>query len=279
MLNTSANAIHRTVVRSLVLVPYSAARIKTDVPRSVLAFIRERPEEFPGVKVDQAYLRDYPHGTLAAQVLGYVGQISDAELKEKRYRGVKQGTIVGKLGLERTYDKYLRGTDGVRRVQVDAQGRPIANSLLKDVKPVPGQRLQLSLDLGLQEVAQRAISGPLNPGDNPGAFVALDPRSGEVLAMGSNPTFDPSIFTKTLTDARFKALFGGGEDGVAGPIFNRAISGGYPTASTFKPFTALAGLADGVITPATTVDDGGCIQVGEVKRCNAQERGLRHAST
>jgi len=274
VLNTSANAIHQTVVRSLVVVPYSAARVKTDVPLSVLAYIRERPEEFPGVKVDQAYLRDYPHGSLAAQVLGYVGQISDGELKEKRYRGVPQGTIVGKDGLERTYDKYLRGEDGVRKVQVDANGRPIPNSLLKDKKPVPGQRLQLSLDLGLQDVAQRAISGPLNPGDNPGAFVALDPRSGEVLAMGSNPTFFPSIFTKTLTDARVKALFGKGENGAAGPIFNRAISGGYPTASTFKPFTALAGLGAGVITPSTTVDDGGCIQVGEVERCNAKHEAF-----
>jgi penicillin-binding protein 2 len=271
VLNTSANAIHRTVVRSLVLVPYSAARVKTDVPRSVLAYIRERPEEFPGVKVDQAYLRDYPHGNLAAQVLGYVGQISDAELKQKRYRGVRQGTIVGKDGLERTYDKYLRGADGVRKVQVDANGRPIPNRLLKDTKPVPGERLQVSLDLGLQEAAQKAISGPLNPGSNPGAFVALDPRSGEVLAMGSNPTFDPSIFTKTLTDARFKALFGEAKNGVAGPIFNRAISGGYPTASTFKPFTALAGLGAGVITPGTSIDDGGCIQVGEVERCNAHD--------
>ncbi len=270
VLGTTATGIHRTVVRSLVLVPYSAARVKTDVPLSVLAYIRERPAEFPGIKVDQAYLRDYPHKQLAAQILGYVGQISNGELKEKRYRGVKPGTIVGKDGLERTYDKYLRGQDGVRKVQVDANGRPIANALLKDKKPVPGQRLQLSLDLGLQQAAQKAISGPLNPGDNAGAFVALDPRSGEVLAMGSNPSFDPSIFAKTLTDARAKELFGQGKDSGPGPIFDRAIAGGYPTASTFKPFTALAGLANGVITPDTTVDDGGCIQVGEIERCNAK---------
>lgn len=269
VLGTSATAIHRTVVRSLVLVPYSAVRIKTPVPRSVLGYIRERPEQFPGVKVDQTYLRDYPHGSLAAQVLGYVGQISADELKEKRYRGVKPGTIVGKDGLERTYDKYLRGVDGVRRVQVDADGRPIPNAHLRDTPPVPGQRLQLSLDLGLQDTAQRTIAGPLNPGDNAGAFVALDPRSGEVLAMGSNPTFDPSIFTHTLTNAQAKVLLGG-KDGGPGPIFDRAIAGGYPTASTFKPFTALAGLGAGVITPSTTVDDGGCIQVGEVQRCNAK---------
>jgi penicillin-binding protein 2 len=272
VLGKSANSIHHQVVHSLVLVPYSTVRVKTDVPADVLTYVRERQDEFPGVKVEQTYIRDYPQGSLAAQVLGTVGQINPAELREQRYRGVKQGTIVGHSGLERTYDKYLRGQDGVRRVQVDAAGRPLANSRLKDTKPVAGERLRLSLDLGLEQAGQNAIASGLNPGSNPGAFVALDPENGEVLAMGSHPTFDPSIFTKELTDARYKQLIGAdGSDG-PGPIFNRAIAGGYPTASTFKPITALAGLAGGLITPATTVDDPGCIQVGEIKRCNANKQ-------
>jgi penicillin-binding protein 2 len=269
VLSTSPNTIHRQVVRSLVLVPYSSARVKTDVPRSVLAYIRERPEQFPGVKVEQTYLRNYPHGSLAAQVLGSVGQINPEELREARYRGVRQGTIVGKGGIERTYDKYLRGQNGVRRVQVDANGRPIANSRLMDSKPVSGERVRLSLDLGVERAGQLAMGGPLNPGGHPGAFVALDPRSGEVLAMGSNPTFDPSIFTKPLTETRYKALIGNGSG--PGPIFNRAISGGYPTASTFKVITALAALDKHLIEPGTTIDDPGCIQVGEQKRCNAKD--------
>ena len=270
VLNSSANALHRQVVRSLVLVPYSSARVKTDVSRSVLAFIRERPEQFPGIKVEQTYLRDYPRGTLAAQVLGSVGQINPDELREARFRGVKQGTIVGKGGIERAYDKYLRGTNGIRRVQVDANGRPILNPRLKDTKPVSGQRVRLSLDLALEKAGQDAIGGPLNPGNNPGAFVALDPRSGAVLAMGSNPTFDPSIFTKPLTEKGYKALIGDGSG--PGPIFNRAISGAYPTASTFKVITALAGLDKNLIEPATTIDDPGCIQVGEQERCNANDQ-------
>ncbi len=271
VLNTSANSIHHQVVRSLVLVPYSNVRVKTDVPRSVLAYVSERPEQFPGVKVEQTYLRDYPHGTLGAQILGYVGQIGPAQLKEQRYRGVKQGTVVGQDGLERTYDKYLRGKPGVRRVQVDANGRPIPNPRLKDTKPVPGQRLRLSLDLGLEKEGAKAIAGPLNPGSNPGAFLAMDPRDGQLLAMGSFPTFDPAIFTKPITDKRYKALLGDDGDG-PGPIFNRAISGGYPTASTFKPITALAGLDKGLITAGTTVNDAGCIKVGEIDRCNANEQ-------
>ena len=270
VLNTTATDIHRQVVRSLVLVPYSSIRIKTDVPRSVLAFIRERSERFPGVSVTQTYLRDYPREQLAAQILGTVGEISPSELKEKRFRGVKPGTIVGKGGIERAYDKYLRGTYGIRRVQVDANGRPILNPNLKDTKPVAGQRVRLSLDIGLEKAGQDAMAGPLNPGGNPGAFVALDPRNGEVLALGSHPTFDPSIFTKPLTESRYKALIGDGTG--PGPIFNRAISGGYPTASTVKPITALAALDKDLIAPATAIDDPGCIQVGEQERCNAKKQ-------
>ncbi len=272
VLNTSANSIHHQIVRSLVLVPYSNVRVKTDVPRSVLAYVSERPEQFPGVRVEQAYLREYPHDTLAAQILGYVGQIGPAQLKESRYRGVRQGTVVGQDGLERTYDKYLRGKPGVRRIQVDANNRPIPNPRLKDSKPVPGQRLRLSLDLGLEKEGAKAIGGPLNPGRNAGAFLAMDPRDGQLLAMGSYPTFDPAIFTKPITEKRYKALVGEGGDDGPGPIFNRAISGGYPTASTFKPISALAGLDIGLITPGTTVDDAGCIKVGEIDRCNANEQ-------
>ncbi|MEJ7825155.1 MAG: penicillin-binding transpeptidase domain-containing protein [Solirubrobacteraceae bacterium] len=269
VLNLQPNTIHRRVVRSLVLVPYSAARVKTDVRASVLSYIRERPEEFPGVKVDQTFLRDYPGDRLAAQILGFASQISPDELKEKRYRGVKQGTIVGKDGLERAYDKYLRGQNGSRRVQVDANGRPVANRRLTDTRPVSGQRLRLSLDLGLERVAQQAIGGPLNPGSNPGAFVALDPRDGQVLAMGSNPTFDPSIFTKVITDARYKALVGA--NGGPASLTNRAISGAYPSASTFKPISALAGLDKGIVTPATTINDTGCAQIADIERCNAKD--------
>ncbi|HEX4344821.1 MAG TPA: penicillin-binding transpeptidase domain-containing protein [Solirubrobacteraceae bacterium] len=268
VLDTSANQIHREVVHSLVLVPYSAVRLKTGIPRSILAYVRERPELFPGVKVSQTYVRKYPQGTLAAQLLGPVGAMTKFEAKEPRYHGLPTDASVGHNGVERAYDKYLRGKDGIQRVQVDANGRPVANSTLKNTPPAAGDRVRLSLDLGLEDAAQKAIEGPLNPGSHAGAVVALDPRSGEVLAMDSFPTFDPSIFTKQLTDARYKALTGTGKE--AGPLFNRAISSAYPVGSTFKPITALAGLDAHLVTPATTVDDTGCTQVGEIKRCNAK---------
>lgn len=263
----SATQIHREVVRSLVLVPYSAVRIKTDVPESVLAFISERPEQFPGVKVEKTYLRDYPHETLAAQILGTVGEITPQQLKDPRYRGVKQGAIIGTDGLERTYDRYLRGVDGIQRVQVDAFGRPVPSGALKRQEPIGGQRLRLSLDLALQNTGQLAL-GNIG-GGRPGAFVAMNPDDGEVLGMGSYPSFDPEVLTKPFTQKRYEQLRG--ESG-AGPLFNRAIAGRYPTGSTFKAVTALAGLQRGLITPGATINDEGCIQVGEIERCNAKQQ-------
>ncbi len=232
--DTSATAIHRQIVRSLAIVPYSSVRVRTDVPHSELAYIVERPEEFRGVEVEEAYLREYPEGELAAQVLGTVGEVSPAQLKLERYREVRAGTFVGKEGLEFSYDRYLRGTDGIQRVQVDAFGRPIPNDRLSDRRPEAGQQLKLSLDLGVQRTGQRAMaSSAANPGGQPGAFVAMDPRTGEVLALGSHPTFDPSILTKPITQARYDRLFLRKTSGA--PRFNRAISGLYPTGSSSSP--------------------------------------------
>jgi penicillin-binding protein 2 len=266
VLNSSASEIHRQVVRSLVLVPYSSIRVKTDVPDSVLAYISERPEQFRGVTVEQTYVRDYPRGSLAAQILGTVGEVSPGQLKQTRYRGVKPGTIVGQAGLERTYDRYLRGVDGTQRIQVDAFGRPIPNNRLRRTEPLPGQRLRLSLDLALERTGQTALQA-IGHG-NPGAFVALNPRDGQVLAMGSLPTFDPALLTKPITQKRYDELFG---DDARAPSVNRAIAGLYPTGSTFKVVTALAGLDGKLITPGTPVNDAGCIQIGEQQRCNAKQ--------
>ncbi|MBA3327740.1 MAG: hypothetical protein H0T43_05515 [Solirubrobacterales bacterium] len=266
VLDTSAGAIHRQVVRSLAIVPYSSVRLKTDVPRSVLAYLSERAELFEGVRVQQTYLRDYPRDKLAAQILGTVGEISPAQLKQEAFRGVPQGTIIGQEGLESSYDRYLRGEDGIERVQVDAFGRPIPNDRLRDSEPVAGEQLKLSLDYKLQLTGQRAMAGPLNPGDKAGAFVALDPRNGEVLAMGSNPSFDPDLLTKPITQKRYDALFG---DDAGAPRFNRAVAGLYPTGSVFKPITAMAGLQSGAITDATVISDPGCIDIGTREFCNA----------
>ena len=262
VIDTSAESIHRQVIRSLAIVPYTSVRVKTDVARSVLTYILERSDQFPGVKVERTYLREYPRQTLAAQILGNVGEISPDELKQSRFRGVDQGTTIGKDGLERSYDRYLRGQDGIQRVQVDAMGRPIENDRLRDTDPVAGQRVRLSLDLPLTQVGQRALGAT----GQPGTVVALDPSNGEVVAMASSPSFDPTVFTKPITQKTFDAQFG---EGAGSPLVNRAISGLYPTGSTFKPITALAGLQSKAVSASESIDDPGCIKIGDREFCNA----------
>jgi len=262
VIKTSAVSIHRQVVRSLTLVPYSAVRVKTDVPRSVLAYVLERPEQFPGVTVEETYLREYPRGTLAAQMLGTVGEVSPDELKRSRFRGVKQGTIVGKEGLERAYDRYLRGRDGVQRVQVDAFGRPIPTDRLRDTRPVGGQRLRVSLDLDVSRAGQRLLGST----GKPGAFVAMNPENGEIIGMASSPSFDPTLLTKPITQQRYNLRF---NENAGSPRVNRAVSGLYPTGSVFKPITALAALQSGAVTAGEPVSDPGCIDIGDRPFCNA----------
>jgi len=259
-----ADEIQRRVIQSLAQTPYAPVRLKTNVDRSVLNYIQERKALFPGIEVQQVYLRSYPHDELAAQLLGTVGEVSPEQLKQKRFRGVAQGTVVGQEGIEYEYDRYVRGRDGSRRITVDAFGNP--KGTVRGTEPQAGRRLKLSLDLGLQRTGQEALTGPANPGGNPGAFVAMDPRTGEVLAMGSTPSFDPNVLARPLTQERYEALFG---EAAGSPRFNRAIGGFYPTGSTFKPITALAGLASGQITPATTILDRGWTMVGNLRLQNA----------
>lgn len=264
VLRMSPRTIHRAVVRQVGLTPYSDVTIKTDVPRTVYQYLGENQQRFPGVSVQRLFLRSYPFEKLAAQLFGAVGEISPDELKEERYRGVKQGTIVGQGGIEETYDRYLRGRDGARKVQVDSFGRP-KGQVAGQREPVKGKQLRLSLDLDLQRAGQEAMAvatGLANRNGNPakaGGFVALDPRNGEVLALGSYPSFDPNVFSRPLSQRRYEALFG---EQAGSPLFNRAVQGLYPTGSTFKVVTATAALQSGLITPETTIYDPGFFKLG-----------------
>jgi penicillin-binding protein 2 len=263
VLDMRVRTIHQRVIESLTRLPYSAVTVRSDVPSAVINYIAERKEVFPGVDPEQVFLRDYPRETLAAQLLGTVGEISPKELRMRRNRGVKQGAIIGKAGLEYTYDRYLRGRDGARILRVDANGRFQPGPLRKR-DPVPGRQLRLSLDLALQKTGQdamKAIGGGL-----PGAFVAMNPRNGQVYAMGSLPSFDPSVFAKPISQAKLEQLTSE-ENGA--PLVNRAVSGRYATGSTFKHVTALAALEKGLVTPDTVVQDSGCIEIGTRTACNA----------
>jgi penicillin-binding protein 2 len=266
-LNMSPKTIQERVVRSLTLVPYASVTVKTDVPATVRNYLLERTAQFPGVDVQKVYLRRYPNRDLAAQIEGTVGEISPTELALDRFRGVRQGTIVGKEGIERAYDRYVRGVDGAQRITVDALGRPKGTPQERD--PVPGRALRTSLDLDLQRTGEAILDRTVASGPGTaGAFVALDPRDGEVLAMGSNPSYDPAVLSRPITQKRLEQLFG---PDAGSPRFNRAIGGLYPTGSTFKPITAFAALGQGIITPSTPINDPGCIEIGAAKQsfCNA----------
>jgi penicillin-binding protein 2 len=248
--------------------PYANVTVKSDVPRDVFSYLFERQAEFPGVTVARIYLRRYPHDGIGAHLFGNVGQISPDELKQLRFKGVPQGTIVGQDGIEYVYDRYLRGSDGATRVQIDSLGRPKGELAVR--QPAQGNNLKLSIDLDLQKTGQDAISGL---GNGRGAFVALDPRNGEVLGLGSSPTFNPNVFAKPLTEARYKALT---SQANGAPLLDRAIRGEYPTGSTYKLITATAALQSGLITPDTVLDDPGSIQIGNITFQNSG--GTPHGS-
>jgi penicillin-binding protein 2 len=272
LLELSPRRIQALVIRGRTAVPYAPVTIKTDAGSGVLTVLGERQNEFPGVVQQPVSIRAYPYGEMAAQALGYVDQVSEPELKLRAFQGVQQGTIVGQEGLEYYYDRYLRGRTGVQRVEVNAAGYPVP-SRLPPTAPLAGHSLKVTLDLGLQKESEKALlQGIENArgGGKPagaGAFVALDPRNGQVLAMGSYPGFNPNKFAKPLTQQEYKALLGSGS--ASGPLTDRAVNGAYPTGSTFKPIAAMGALENGVITPSQALGAGQCITVSTQQFCNA----------
>ena len=189
---------------------------------------------FPGVDIGARLTRDYPLDAVGVHVVGYVGRINRRELEridQAEYRGT---THIGKTGVEASYEEWLHGKVGYQRVETNAQGRILR--VLDRHDPVPGRNLFLTVDAGLQRTAEAAL------GDENGAIVALDPVTGAVLAMASNPGFDPNLFARGIDAGTYRAL----QRSPDRPLFNRAINGQYPPGSTIKPFVALAGLESGV---------------------------------
>ncbi len=269
VIHLSPRLIYERVIAGITKLPYAPVTIKEDAGRPALTYLSERAEEFPGVRQQPVAIRTYPYGEMAAQILGHVGDISGPELQMKAFRGVQPGTVVGQEGLEYYYDRYLRGTPGAQHVQVNAAGEPIPTAL-PSTEPIAGHSLRLTLDLGLEQEAERALRQGIadaqaasKPADA-GAFVAMEPRSGQILAIGSYPSFNPNEFAKPLTEPQYKALIAG-----AGALTDRAVDGQYPTGSTFKPITAMAALEAGILNPEEGLGAGKCINVGGESFCNA----------
>jgi penicillin-binding protein 2 len=260
LLNMRVRGIERRVDEQLKELPFSSATVKQDVSREVVMYIGERREDFPGVEIEPVFLREYPHGEIGAHLFGYVGEVNEAQLEDPQYRDVELGDRVGQAGIELEYDNFLRGRNGATRVQVDAFGN--LKDHLEERQPKQGKQLRLSIDLDVQRTGQEALAG----GTGLGAFAVMNVKNGEVLGLGSHPSFDPNLFAKVVRQSDYKRLT---DDDNGAPLTNRAVAGGYPTGSTYKLVTAVAALESGLITPETPLNDPGSLTVGGITFNNA----------
>jgi penicillin-binding protein 2 len=269
--SVSPHEIHARVIRGIADAPYSNVTIQTDVDTAEFNYIKENQENYPGVVVTTQYLRDYPHNDLAAQLFGTTGQVSQAQTLKGSYKGVPQGTRVGQSGLERQYDKYLRGRNGYTRVVVNAFGARDDQAKTTEKPAVQGERLKLTLDQGLQKAGDDALARGIaasGHGATAGAYVAMDPDTGAILAMGSKPGFDANVFAKPFSQKVWSFLT---SDSTSAPLLDRAFESGYPTGSVFKPVTALAALQAHAISPTQKVDDTGTYEYGNKTYHNAKD--------
>ena len=220
---------------------FEAIPLRIQLSEEEIALFSVRMPHFPGVEVQRRMLRTYPYGELTAHVVGYVGRISEAEL-QKLDPSIYSGTYhIGKSGVEKAYEDVLHGKAGYEELETNVQGRSI--SVLGRTEPQSGADLYLSLDIGMQKVAQDALR------EYRGAAVAIEPSTGHVLAMASNPSFDPNPFVQGISRDQFAVL----QNSPDRPLYNRVLRGIYPPGSTVKPFMALAGLEFGQITPGKRV--------------------------
>ncbi|MFT7131186.1 MAG: penicillin-binding protein 2, partial [Gammaproteobacteria bacterium] len=228
---------------------YSAIPLKLNLSEEEIAIISVNGYRLPGVDVDAQLARHYPRGALFAHTLGYVGRISEEEqwgIDEINYSGTLQ---IGKIGLEKYYEEELHGIVGSQNVETNARGRVLR--VLERDDPEPGIDIRLHMDSYTQEVAYKALAG------RRGAVVAIDPKTGGVIAMVSTPSFDSNLFVGGISRQNYSDL----RNSADLPLFNRALQGQYPPASTVKPFYGLAGLHYKVVTEETTVRDPGWYQI------------------
>ena len=238
--------------------PATPVTVQESIHKAQYLYLQERARAFPGVRLAPAYVRGYPYQSLAAQVLGAVGPIAPGQYKLYRKEGYRLSDKIGQGGIEARYDAYLRGKDGLAQLRVDAFGRPHGGQITEQA-PIPGEAVRLTLDMNLQRAAERGIRAGIAAAhasdcvgcwaSNGGAIVALDPRDGSILALASNPTFQPGIFNShdarklaPLLNARVAR-----DDNY--PALDRAIAGLYPAGSTFKSVTALAALEERLVAP------------------------------
>jgi penicillin-binding protein 2 len=262
--------------------PYKPIPVAEDVDKSVLVYVQEHQDDFPGVEALRVAQRTYPEGTLLAHVLGYVGVATDRELDERKGEGYRLGDSIGKAGVEKVYESSLRGEAGITKLQVNARGTVLG--VLDERAPVQGADLRLTIDLEVQRLAEESLLLGLEAARGAkeresgksfvapaGSVVVLDPRDGSLLAMASYPTYDPNLFINGISQRDFATLQ---DPANHAPLNNRAIQGLYAPGSTFKLVTGLAALRTGVVTPRSTVVDDGVFRIPECQgRCTFRNAG------
>ncbi|MBE9219801.1 penicillin-binding protein 2 [Dolichospermum flos-aquae] len=240
--------IEKTLQESAVN-PSSLIRIARNLNEAQVTALREYENELPGVEINTEAVRYYPHGKELAHILGYTREITAEQLEKKKAQGYRLGDVMGQMGIEKAYEKLLRGEWGGQQIEVDGSGRPLRVLGTKQAKS--GNDLHLTIDLETQIAAEKAL------GNRNGAIVAIDPKNGAILAMVSHPGFDPNIFSKQkLSQKDWESL-----QGSEHPLVNRAISA-FPPASTFKIVTTTAALESGQFSPDTVLQTYGSLTIG-----------------
>jgi penicillin-binding protein 2 len=235
---------------------YQPIPIKLDVTPDEEAFIEAHRNELPELETIDEERRLYPNDGFAAHLIGYVGEVSEEDLNQSRYAAYEPGDVVGKAGVEETYDELLRGEDGSRDVIVDSHGREVGYLGIQHAKP--GQDLRLTIDNDLQRAAELAL------GDRTGAIVAMDPRNGEILAMVSRPSFDPNEFAVRINRANWNQLITDPDH----PLMNKAIQAQLAPGSTFKILMSVAGLQEGIAQDLKITCSGGWGPYGFFHHCD-----------
>jgi penicillin-binding protein 2 len=236
---------------------FSPVPVAIDVPKRVAYYIKEHDHDFPGVDVLRVPVRQYPFGSVGAHVLGYLGQISKDKLKDPAFADYEAGDLVGVSGIESVYERDLAGTHGLVKYRVNSAGENLGQ--IGEQLPVAGNDVVLTIDAQTQELAEQSLKAGIEHARtiaetdgylkaNAGAAVVLDPRTGAIEAMASFPTFDPSVFTRSISKDEYQRRFGGAHHF---PLLNRAVQGEYPPGSTYKPFVAASALQRQIVTTDT----------------------------
>ena len=255
-LNLPVEQIEATLKRYQIEPKYEAIPLKQDITQDEQAFIEAHRNELPELEMRDEQRRLYPRDGFAAHMIGYVGEVSEQDLNSPKFDFYEPGDVVGKSGIEETYDALLRGTDGSRDIIVNSHGKEVGQ--LGQVLAIPGKDLRLTIDLDLQRVAEQVMEGKT------GALVAMDPHTGEILAMVSRPTFDPNQFSVRLTKSYWSQIINDPDH----PLMNKAIQAQLAPGSTFKVIMTLAGLQENVAQDMHVSCNGGATFYGHFFACD-----------